>query len=90
MFLGTASKPKAAISISWKFIIFIVFPLAAYVKRLGKQSVVTAGATQLLFGIKGARWDKAETPVPYNDNWIRPRESEKPSGAQSVESGCYW
>lgn len=66
------------------------FPLAAYVKRLGKQSVVTAGATQLLFGIKGARWDKAETPVPYNDNWIRPRESEKPSGAQSVESGCYW
>lgn len=42
------------------------FPLASYVKRLGKKSVITAGATQLLFGIKGARWDNAETPVPYN------------------------
>lgn len=66
------------------------FPLAAFVKKMGKKSIVTAGATQLLFGIKGARWDQAETPVPYNDNWIRPNESERPIGAQSVESGCYW
>ena len=66
------------------------FPLAAYIKKLGKKSIVTAGATQLLFGIKGARWDNAETPVPYNDNWIRPKESERPKGAQSVEDGCYW
>ena len=66
------------------------FPLAAHVKRMGKQSVITAGATQLLFGIKGARWDHAETPVPYKDPWIRPNESEVPKQAETVENGCYW
>ena len=66
------------------------FPLASYIKRKGKKSVITAGATQLLFGIKGARWDKAETPVPYKKTWIRPDESEKPSKSETVEGGCYW
>ena len=66
------------------------YPLASYVKRLGKKSVVTAGATQLLFGIKGARWDNAETPVPYKDTWIRPNQAETPSGSKDVENGCYW
>ena len=31
-------------------------PLAAYVKRMGKQAIHTAGGTQLLFGILGKRW----------------------------------
>ena len=31
-------------------------PLAAYVKRLGKQAIHLAGGTQLLFGILGNRW----------------------------------
>lgn len=31
-------------------------PLAAYVKRLGKQAIHLAGGTQLLFGIVGNRW----------------------------------
>lgn len=66
------------------------FPLAAYVKDLGKKAVITAGATQLLFGIKGARWDNAETPVPYKDTWIRPDETERPEKADTVENGCYW
>ena len=66
------------------------FPLAAYIKQKGKKSVITAGATQLLFGIKGARWDHAQTPVPYKDTWIRPCESEKPKQASTVEGGCYW
>ena len=66
------------------------FPLAAYVKDLGKKAVITAGATQLLFGIKGSRWDHAETPVPYKDSWIRPDKSERPAGAETVEDGCYW
>lgn len=66
------------------------FPLASHVKRIGKQSVITAGATQLLFGIKGARWDHAETPVPYKDTWIRPNAAEVPRQADTVENGCYW
>lgn len=31
-------------------------PLAAYVKRMGKQAIHLAGGTQLLFGILGKRW----------------------------------
>lgn len=67
------------------------FPLAAYIKKLGKKSIVTAGATQILFGIRGARWD--DHPVIsklYNDYWIRPDLSETPEGANKVENGCYW
>lgn len=33
-------------------------PLAAHVKRLGKQAIHMAGGTQLLFGILGNRWVK--------------------------------
>ena len=66
------------------------FPLASYIKKKGKKSVITAGATQLLFGIKGARWDNPETPVPYKETWIRPEESERPAKSETVEGGCYW
>lgn len=66
-------------------------PLAAYVKEIGKKSVLMAGATQLLFGIKGARWDNAPiTSKYYRDSWIRPGDAEKPKNADSVEGGCYW
>lgn len=65
------------------------FPLAAHVKRQGKQSVHLGGALQLLFGIKGARWDKTKSEL-YNEHWIRPSDAEKPKTANAVENGCYW
>jgi len=69
------------------------FPLAAHVKRLGKKSIHMAGATQLLFGIKGKRWEEFVV-WPYmnlfNEHWVRPNESEKPQNAQNVEGACYW
>ena len=73
------------------------FPLAAHVKRQGKQAVHMGGSLQLLFGIKGKRWVEqygtAETN-PYlklfNEHWVYPAESEKPKNASTVESGCYW
>ena len=34
------------------------FPLAAKLKQAGKQAIHLAGATQLLFGIKGKRWEE--------------------------------
>ncbi len=67
------------------------FPLAAHIKRLGKKAVHLGGATQILFGIKGKRWD--DHPLIsqlYNDYWIRPGAQEHVAGADSVESGCYW
>lgn len=66
-------------------------PLAAYVKSLGKQAIQMSGATQILFGIKGKRWD--DHPVIskfYNDAWVRPLQSETPPETQKVEGGSYW
>lgn len=66
-------------------------PLASFVKSIGKKAIHLGGATQLLFGIKGKRWD--ELPFfrqLYNDNWVRPLSTETPDNFQIVESGCYW
>jgi hypothetical protein len=69
------------------------FPLAAHVKRIGKKAIHLAGVTQLLFGIKGKRWEQYVVwPYTnlYNEHWVRPRENEKPTNAQIVENACYW
>lgn len=66
-------------------------PLAAKIKKLNKQVIHLAGATQILFGIRGARWDvRPEMQKYFNEHWIRPSESERPKDAQSVEGACYW
>ena len=69
------------------------FPLAAHVKRMGKKAIHLAGVTQLLFGIKGKRWEHYIVwPYMnlYNEYWVRPGENEKPKNAQIVEGACYW
>ena len=66
-------------------------PLAAKIKKLNKQVIHLAGATQIMFGIKGARWDvRPEMQKYFNEYWIRPSASERPKDAQSVEGACYW
>lgn len=77
-------------------------PLAATAKRLGKKAVHLGGGSQLLFGIKGKRWDnnsyhwKALPQLDtnysnlYNDYWVRPSQNETPKSAKSVEGACYW
>ena len=66
--------------------------LAAHVKRLGKKAVHMGGATQLLFGIKGGRWDHipAYSEQLYNEHWIRPVEEDRPQNYKTVEGGSYW
>lgn len=78
------------------------FPLAAHCKRMGKKAVHLGGALQLLFGIRGKRWEdpnfgvkKWGIPVGMysnlmNEYWIRPGDSFKPQNAQQVEGACYW
>lgn len=78
------------------------FPLAAHVKRQGKQTIHLGGALQLLFGIRGKRWEDPnygvkEWGISYgsytaliNKYWIRPGNTGKPQNAQQVEGGCYW
>jgi len=67
------------------------FPLASFVKEQGKKAVHLGGATQILFGIKGARWDEHEfISKLYNEYWVRPTEKETPINNKNVENGCYW
>lgn len=66
-------------------------PLAAHCKKIGKKAIQMSGATQILFGIKGKRWDNH--PVIsrfYNESWIRPSIEETPAYNQKVEGGSYW
>lgn len=66
-------------------------PLAVYCKEIGKQSIQMSGATQILFGIKGKRWDFHPVISKfYNDAWVRPNEIEKPPQIEKVEGGSYW
>jgi hypothetical protein len=69
------------------------FPLAAFVKGMGKKAIHLGGVTQLLFGIKGSRWEQYLV-YPYanlfNDAWVRPSANETPARASTVESACYW
>ena len=66
-------------------------PLSAKIKDLGKQVIHLAGATQIMFGIRGARWDvRPDMQKYFNSYWIRPSESEKPKNAKAVENACYW
>jgi len=49
------------------------------------------GMVQMLFGIKGKRWDlKPISKELYNSSWIRPSMEERPEHANEVENGCYW
>lgn len=75
-------------------------PLAAHCKYMGKKAIHLGGALQLLFGIKGSRWEsstygKGWPGIDYpkllsNPNWVRPMEIEKTQNANKVEGACYW
>lgn len=78
------------------------FNLAAHVKRSGKKAVHLGGVTQMLFGIKGNRWEDPsyafpEVNVPagwylnlINDSWVKADPSYRTKNADSVEGACYW
>lgn len=77
-------------------------PLAAHCKRIGKKAVHLGGVLQLLFGIRGKRWDKIGYGVNgkfklahdythlFNEYWIRPTSSYIPKNAKEVEDSSYW
>ncbi len=67
------------------------FPLSAEIKKMGKVAIHLGGATQLMFGIRGKRWDSNPSISSlYNEAWVSPDISEKPKNAEGVEGGCYW
>lgn len=75
------------------------FPLAAEIKKAGKQAVHMGGVLQILFGIMGKRWDGTRTGGAlhirediakyYNEYWTYPLE-KRPKEASKVEYGPYW
>jgi len=68
-------------------------PLAAFVKGMGKKAIHIGGALQLLFGIKGARWEERNEFVGFmNEFWIRPGENETPSlkVKNNIDNSSYW
>lgn len=66
-------------------------PLAARLRQNGKQAVHMGGATQLLFGIKGGRWDTHPIISQlYNESWVRPNQNETFQDSCKIEGGCYW
>jgi hypothetical protein len=67
------------------------FHLAAHIKHLGKKAVHLGGATQLLFGIMGRRWESVEEIQQLvNQYWIRPNANETPKNHTILENGAYW
>jgi len=67
------------------------FPLASFIKNLGKKSVHLGGVTQILFGIIGKRWEEEfDLSNLINEHWVRPSLNERPSNFRNVEDGCYW
>jgi hypothetical protein len=68
-------------------------PLAAFVKSLGKQAIHLGGATQILFGITGRRWETEYADsigAMINEHWVRPLPEETPERSEMVEGGSYW
>jgi hypothetical protein len=72
------------------------FPLAAHVKRNGKKSIHLGGSLQLLFGIRGKRWENPNLNKDYsffdlmNEHWVRPSIEETPQNSVKVEGATYW
>ena len=65
--------------------------LAAELKKKGIIAIVVGGAIQVLFGIKGMRWQTHSVISHFwNDAWVWPKESETPRGASLIENACYW
>lgn len=67
--------------------------IGAFIKRdLGRKAFHLCSPTQLLFGIKGGRWDKWPKYKDglYNEHWVRPYESDIVKNTNTIEGGCYW
>lgn len=65
-------------------------PLGHRLKKAGRSAITMCGVTQILFGIKGRRWDDRPYIAKfYNEHWVRPDENELPEFTKRIEGGCY-
>jgi len=65
--------------------------LADYALFQRKQAIHIGGGLQIMFGIKGKRWDAHSDVGPmYNEHWCRPDSATKPVKFNDIEGGTYW
>lgn len=71
--------------------------LLKFIKEMGVPVVHLGGQTQLLFGIRGKRWETEYSEAWRKENyynnssmWIRPLSEDVPNNKNIVENGCYW
>jgi hypothetical protein len=65
--------------------------ITEHAKLSGKVGIHLGGATQILFGIKGSRWENHPTiSAFFNENWVKPSPEESPQAKALVENACYW
>lgn len=62
-------------------------PLGSYCKSKGVSALHLGGVTQLLFCVKGKRWNDCGY---YTSSWIEPLLEDVPIFSKDVEGGCYW
>src|SRR5690606_35464145 len=66
-------------------------PLAVHARRIGRVGIHLGGPTQLLFGIRGGRWETWPAHTCYfTDSWVRPSGEERPEVFSHIEGGGYW
>ena len=70
-------------------------PLCHFIKNeLNKSAIYIGGGLQLLFGVKGKRWENHDMISKIIENsdvpFINPSEHEQIQNYKIVEDGCYW
>lgn len=68
-------------------------PLGARLKEAGKKAIVLGGMLQLMYGIKGARWEQSRPDIValYNDAWVRTGKQFEIKGTEKMADGAaYW
>ncbi len=67
-------------------------PLGARLNESGKQVMVLGGMLQIMFGIKGKRWEESRPDIVamYNDAWIRADGSYVVKDAEKIDGAAYW
>jgi hypothetical protein len=66
-------------------------PLGSMIKDIGRQAILLGGATQILFGIKGNRWENHPVISKlFNEYWTRPIPEEHFGNYKKMENACYW
>lgn len=68
-------------------------PLVSRFKRAGKQAIQIGGDLQVMFGIKGKRWDNRSDLDLYNEHWVRLEEKSAYGNVDVLDNtkgGAYW